>query len=94
LRDTPNALPHLDFQCYLVHPPYTFVLADDTGFLQISVRGPSPCVSQRSPAEPPGVAEGHVVQVDLQIRVTPVYQDGMATQAVEAQAVGIRGLHE
>jgi hypothetical protein len=94
LRDAPNALPHLDFQCYLVHPPYTFVLADDTGFLQISVRGRLPCVSQHSPAEPPEVAEGNLVQVDLQIRVTPVYQDGITTQAVEAQAVGIRRLHE
>jgi hypothetical protein len=94
LRDAPNALSHLDFQCYLVHPPYTFVLADDTGFLQISVRGRPPCVSQHSPAEPPEVAEGSVVQVDLQIRVTPVSQDGMPTQAVEAQAVGIRRLYE
>ena len=69
------------------------MLADETGFLQISVRGRPPCASQHSPAEPPEVAEGKLVQVDLQIRVTSMYQDGLA-KGVEAQAVGIRRLHE
>src|SRR5437899_11245977 len=29
LQDKPGSNPRLDFQCYMVHPPYTFVLADD-----------------------------------------------------------------
>src|SRR5881628_1903494 len=49
LQDKPGSNPRLDFQCYMVHPPYTFVLADETGFLQISVAARPPCVSQMSP---------------------------------------------
>ena len=94
LQDPPHQRPTLDYQCYLVHPPYTFVLADDTGFLQVTVTGRPPCVSQQSPAERPDVSEGETVQVEAHIRVTPVYRDGMATQSVEAHAVGIRRLNE
>jgi hypothetical protein len=94
LRDAPNARPNFDFQCYLVHPPYTFVLADDTGVLQVTVRGRPPCVSQNSPAEPPDVSEGNKLQVEVQIRVAPVYRDGVTIQTVEAQAVGIRRLDD
>jgi hypothetical protein len=94
LRDAPSSLPRLDFQCYLVHPPYTFVLADDTGFLQITVRGRPPCVSKHSPAEPPDVSEGNKVVVEAQITVTPGYREGVGARTVEALAVGIRRLDE
>src|SRR3989338_1616406 len=70
LTNPPPALPRIDTQCLMVHPPYTFVLSDDTGFLQITVRARPPCVSQHSPAEPPDVADGDTVLVDAQITVT------------------------
>jgi hypothetical protein len=94
LRDAPETRPRLDFQCYLVHPPYTFVLADETGFLQITVRGRPPCVSKHSPAEPPDVAEGHRVSIDAQITVSQAYSAGVTTPMVEALALGIRRLEE
>jgi hypothetical protein len=94
LRDAPETLPRLDFQCYLVHPPYTFVLADETGFLQITVRGRPPCVSKHSPAEPPDVSEGNRVSIDAQITVSPAYSAGETTPMVQALAVGIRQLEE
>jgi hypothetical protein len=94
LRDAPETRPQLDFQCYLVHPPYTFVLADETGFLQITVRGRPPCVSKHSPAEPPDVAAGNRVSIDAQITVSPAYSAGVTTPMVEALAIGIRHLEE
>jgi hypothetical protein len=94
LRDAPETRPRLDFQCYLVHPPYTFVLADETGFLQITVRGRPPCVSKHSPAEPPDVAEGNRVSIDAQITVSQAYSAGVTTPMVEALALGIRRLEE
>jgi hypothetical protein len=93
LRDMPTGIPQLDFQCYFVHPPYTFVLADDTGFLQITVRGRPPCVSKHSPAEPPDVAEGTRVSVDIQITVRS-YRAGTSTPGFEALAVSIHRLED
>ena len=83
LADPPVALPQLDFQCRMVHPAYTFVLADETGFQQVTVRARPPCVSQQSPAEPPDVADGDTVTIDAQITVT----NGNTANAL---AVGIR----
>ena len=83
LTDAPVALPQLDFQCQMIHPPYTFVLTDDTGFLQITVRARLPCVTKRSPVEPPDVAEGDTVTVDAQVTVGP-------DNTVNALALGIR----
>jgi hypothetical protein len=94
LRDAPETRPRLDFQCYLVHPPYTFVLADETGFLQITVRGRPPCVSKHSPAEPPDVSDGNKVSIDAQITVSLAYSAGVASSTVEALALGIRRLDE
>lgn len=94
LRDAPDTRPRLDFQCYLVHPPYTFVLADETGFLQITVRGRPPCVSKHAPAEPPDVSEGNRVSIDAQITVSVGYSAGVASSTVEALALGIRRLDE
>jgi hypothetical protein len=90
LRDAPRTLPQLDFQCYFAHPPYTFVLADETGFLQITVRGRPPCVSKHAPAQPPDVAEGTRVSIDVQITVTGDYRAAAPTPAIEALAIGIR----
>ncbi len=70
LADPPPALPQLDFQCRMVHPAYTFVLSDETGFQQITVRARPPCVSKHSPAELPDVADGDAVAIDAQITVT------------------------
>jgi hypothetical protein len=83
LADPPPALPRLDFQCRMVHPAYTFVLADETGFQQITVRARPPCVSKQSPAEPPDVADGDTVTVDAQITVT-------GGNTVDVLAVSIR----
>lgn len=71
LTSPPSTLPQLDFQCAMVHPPYTFVLSDETGFLQITVRARPPCVSKQSPAEPPDVSENDTVEIDAQITVLP-----------------------
>jgi hypothetical protein len=90
LTSPPSPLPRIDTQCLMVHPPYTFVLSDDTGFLQITVRARPPCVSQHSPAEPPDVAEGDSVAVDAQITVTPGSGPGTAGATVDALAVSIR----
>ena len=92
LQDKPGSNPRLDFQCYMVHPPYTFVLADDTGFLQISVAARPPCVSKMSPAEPPAVSEGDRVAIDVQITVTHRYSEGANRPTIQALAVGIRRL--
>lgn len=90
LTDAPGSYPRLDFQCYFVHPPYTFVLADDTGFLQITVAARPPCVSKMSPAEPPDVAEGDIASIDAQITVVHRYSEGANQLTVQALAVGIR----
>ena len=90
LTSPPPDLPRIDTQCLMVHPPYTFVLSDDTGFLQITVRARPPCVSQHSPAEPPDVAEGDSVAVDAQITVTQGSGPGAAGATLNALALGIR----
>ncbi len=92
LQDKPGSNPRLDFQCYMVHPPYTFVLADDTGFLQISVAARPPCVSQMSPAEPPDVSEGDKVAIEAQITVGHHYSEGADRLTVQALAKGVRKL--
>jgi hypothetical protein len=84
-----DQFPRLDFQCYFIHPAYTFVLADDTGFLQITVRARPPCVSRFSPAEPPEVVEGEPVSIDAQITVLHQYSDGSNRYVVQALALGI-----
>lgn len=78
-----------DFQCYFLHPAYTFVLADDTGFLQVTVRARPPCVSRLSPAVPPEVQEGNAVVLDAQITVKEDYQGGQLRQVIQALAVNI-----
>lgn len=92
LQDKPGSNPRQDFQCYMVHPPYTFVLADDTGFLQISVAARLPCVSQMSPAEPPDVSEGDKVAIEAQITVGHQYSEGADRLTVQALAKGVRKL--
>ncbi|MGH7235833.1 MAG: hypothetical protein ACREIO_05560 [Nitrospiraceae bacterium] len=92
LQDKPGGNPRLDFQCYMVHPPYTFVLADDTGFLQISVAARPPCVSQMSPAEPPDVSEGDKVAIEAQITVGHQYSEGADRLTVQALAKGVTKL--
>jgi len=84
LTSPPSKLPQLDFQCAMVHPPYTFVLSDETGFLQITVRARPPCVSKEAQADPPDVAENEAVEIDAQITV--------ASGSVDALAVNIRHL--
>lgn len=90
LADAPGSGLRLDFQCSFVHPPYTFVLADDTGFLQVSVSAKPPCVSKMSPVEPPDVSEGDKVMLDAQITVAHRYNEGVSRPTVQALAVGIR----
>jgi hypothetical protein len=89
LTSPPPTLPRLDTQCQMVHPPYTFVLSDETSFLQITVRARLPCVSKHSPAEPPDVADGDTVSVDAQITVAPGSGAGTAG-TLDALAVNIR----
>jgi hypothetical protein len=90
LADAPESRLQLDFQCSFVHPPYTFVLSDDTGFLQVSVSAKPPCVSRMSPVEPPDVGEDDKVLVDVQITVARRYSEGVDRSTVQALAVGIR----
>jgi hypothetical protein len=90
LTSPPPALPRIDTQCQMVHPPYTFVLSDETGFLQITVRARPPCVSKHSPAEPPDVADGDTVSVDAQITVTPGSGTGTAGATLDVLAVNIQ----
>lgn len=90
LTNPPSTLPRIDTQCLMVHPPYTFVLSDETGFLQITVRARPPCVSQHSPAEPPDVADGDTVSVDAQITVTPGSGTGTAGATLNVLAVNIQ----
>ena len=85
-----TTLPQLDFQCRMVHPPYTFILSDNTGFLQITVRARPPCVSQHSPAEPPDIADGETLTVDAQISVSRRSGAGPGSDTVEVLAVNIR----
>jgi len=92
LTSPPSGLPQLDFQCRMVHPPYTFVLADDTGFQQITVRARPPCVSKHAPAEPPDVADGDAVSVDAQITVAPGAGGGATSVVLDALAVNIQRL--
>ncbi len=90
LTSPPPAFPQIDTRCLMVHPPYTFVLSDETGFLQITVRARLPCVSKHSPAEPPDVAEGELVSVDAQITVVPGPGPGAAGATLEVLAVNIQ----
>jgi len=90
LADAPESRLQLDFQCSFVHPPYTFVLSDDTGFLQVSVSAKPPCVSKMSPVEPPDVGEDDKVLVDVQITVARRYSEGVDRSTVQALAVGIK----
>ncbi len=90
LTSPPPAHPRIDTQCLMVHPPYTFVLSDDTGFLQVTVRARPPCVSQHSPAEPPDIADGETVTVDAQVTVSRRSGAGPGSDTVEVLAVNIR----
>jgi hypothetical protein len=90
LAGQPPALPQIDTQCLMVHPPYTFVLSDETGFLQIMVRARPPCVSKHSPAEPPDVSDGESVSVDAQITVVPGTGHGTGGGTLEVLAVKIQ----
>ena len=90
LTSPPPVHPRIDTQCLMVHPPYTFVLSDDTGFLQITVRARPPCVSQHSPAEPPDIADGETVTVDAQVTVSRRSGAGPGSDTVEVLAVSIR----
>lgn len=90
--NAPGTTYRFDFQCYFVHPAYTFVLADDTGFLQIAVRGRPPCVSQLSPAEPPEVSEGDKVLIDVQVTVGQRYIEGAERHTLHVLAIGIQRL--
>ena len=89
LTSPPSSLPRIDTQCLMVHPPYTFVLSDDTGFLQVTVRARPPCVSKHSPAEPPDIADGDTVSVDAQITVTQGSGPGAAA-SLDVLAVNIQ----
>ncbi len=89
LTNPPPTLPRIDTQCLMVHPPYTFILSDDTGFSQVTVRARPPCVSRHSPAEPPDVADGDTVSVDAQITVTPGAGPGTAA-TLDVLAVNIQ----
>ncbi len=90
LTSPPPAHPRIDTQCLMVHPPYTFVLSDDTGFLQVTVRARPPCVSQHSPAEPPDIADGETVMIDAQVTVSRRSGAGPGSDTVEVLAVHIR----
>jgi len=90
LTNPPPAHPRIDTQCLMVHPPYTFVLSDDTGFQQITVRARPPCVSQHSPAEPPDIADGETVTIDAQVTVSRRAGAGPGSDTVEVLAVNIR----
>ena len=90
LTSPPPALPQLDTRCLMVHPPYTFVLSDETGFLQITVRARPPCVSKHSPAEPLDVADGDMVSVDAQITVVPGSGPGATGATLDVLAVNIQ----
>jgi len=90
LTSPPPDLPEIDTRCLMVHPLYTFVLSDDTGFLQVTVRSRPPCVSKLSPAEPPDVAEGDLVSVDAQITVAAGSGPGTAGAVLEVLAVNIQ----
>jgi len=94
LTDPPVNAPQLDYQCYMVHPPYTFVLADGTDFLQVTVAGRLPCVSKHAPAEPPDVAEGDTALIEARITVTHRYSEGSNRPTIQALAVGIRRLKD
>jgi hypothetical protein len=90
LTSPPPPLPQIDTQCRMAHPPYTFVLSDETSFLQITVRARPPCVSKHSPAEPPDVADGDTVSVDAQITVMPGSGTGAAGDTLDVLAVNIQ----
>jgi hypothetical protein len=90
LTGPPAGLPQIDTQCQMVHPPYTFVLADETGFQQITVRARPPCVSKHSPTEPPDVADGDVVSVDAQVTMTSGPGPGAAGASLEVLAVNVQ----
>jgi len=94
LANPPSALPQIDTQCLMVHPPYTFVLSDETGFLQVTVRARPPCVSKHSPAEPPDVADGDIVSVDAQITVTQGSGPGASGSTLDALAVNIQRVNQ
>ena len=90
LTSPPPAHPQIDTQCLMVHPPYTLVLSDETGFLQITVRARPPCVSRHSPAEPPDIADGDTVTIDAQVTVSRRAGAAPGSDAVEVLAVNIR----
>ena len=94
LTSPPPTLPQIDTQCRMAHPPYTFVLSDETSFLQITVRARPPCVSKHSPAEPPDVADGDPVSVDAQITVTQGSGPGAAGATLEVLAVNIQRVNQ
>jgi hypothetical protein len=94
LTSPPPTLPQLDTRCLMVHPPYTFVLSDETGFLQVTVRARLPCVSKHSPAEPPDVADGDTVSVDAQVTVTQGSGPGASGATLDVLAVNIQRMNQ
>lgn len=94
LTSPPPALPQLDTRCLMVHPPYTFVLSDETGFLQITVRARPPCVSKHSPAEPPDVSDGDTVSVEAQITVAQGSGPGAPGATLDVLAVNIQRVNQ
>ena len=78
-------------ECSLL-PPFTFVLADDTGFLQIVVEARAWCSAVPMPAIPPEVFDGDRVMLDVQIEVRETYEHGALRREVSAVARTIRRL--
>lgn len=85
LVDPPNPNPQLDYQMYYAHPPYTFVLADDTGFLQIVAKARPPYVPKSSSPLPPDVEDGDTVVIEVWITVA--HDDSGATDRPPIQAL-------
>jgi hypothetical protein len=79
-----------EVQCVYVHPAYTFVLADETGFLPIYVRPRPPCVSRDMPPEDPDVANDEAVLVDIQVTAVERDVNGVRKVVPEALALAIR----
>lgn len=69
LVDPPNPNPQLDYQVYYAHPPYTFVLADDSGFLQVVAKARPPYIPKSSQPLPPDVEDGDTVVIEVWITV-------------------------
>ncbi len=90
----PGSSRTLGIKCFLVHPAYTFVLGDDSGFLQVAVRTPHPerCLNEMPPLKQPEVSEGDKVVIDAQITVAHSYSGGSDKKTLDVLAVRIRRL--